>query len=197
MLELGATRVKISRDSELLIKQITKEYKCVKENLIVYFVIGNRLLRKFDYMNIRHIPRLKNQETNDLAQIASRYKVSKEKLEHLIDVRGRVMATKLSPSDLEMTKLGYADGENFEILAINNLTNTDWRKPIVDYLENPTSSTERKVGYHALSYTLMGNELFKKTPKGILLKCLSESEAYLALSNVHSRASGFIKLAIK
>lgn len=34
----------------------------------------------------------------------------------------------------------------------------------------------------------MGNELFKKTLEGILLKCLSESEAYLALSNIHSGA---------
>lgn len=31
-------------------------------------------------------------------------------------------------------------------------------------------------------------ELFKKTPEGVLLKCLSESEAYLALSTVHSGA---------
>lgn len=153
-------------------------------------MIANRLLRKFDYMNIIYIPRLKNQKDNDFDQIAYGYKVSKEKLQDLIKVRGRVMATKLSPSDLEMTKLGYAYGENFEILAIDNLTNTYWRKPIVDYLENLTISTERKVRYRALSYTLMGNELFKKTPKGILLKCLSESEAYLALSNVHSGACG-------
>lgn len=30
--------------------------------------------------------------------------------------------------------------------------------------------------------------MFKKTPKGVLLKCLSESEAYLSLSTVHSGA---------
>ena len=45
LLELGATRVEIMGDSELVIKQITKEYKCVKENLIMYFVIANRLLK--------------------------------------------------------------------------------------------------------------------------------------------------------
>lgn len=70
----------------------------------MYFMVGNRSLRKFDYVNIRHIPQLKNQEANDFAQIASGYKVSKEKLEDLIEVRGRVMETKLSPPDLEMTK---------------------------------------------------------------------------------------------
>lgn len=32
----------------------------------------------------------------------------------------------------------------------------------------------------------MGNELLKKTSEGILLKCLGESEAYLALADVHN-----------
>lgn len=35
LLELGATRVEIMGDSELVIKRIIKEYKCVKENLIM------------------------------------------------------------------------------------------------------------------------------------------------------------------
>ena len=67
LFELGATRVEIMGDSVLVIKQITKEYKCVKENLIMYFVIANKLLRMFEMVSIRHIPRLKNQEANDLA----------------------------------------------------------------------------------------------------------------------------------
>ncbi|XP_050878313.1 uncharacterized protein LOC127082133 [Lathyrus oleraceus] len=76
LLELGATQVEIIGDSELVIKQITKEYKCVKENLIMYFVIASRLLRKFQVVKIRHIPRLQNQEANDLDQIAFGYKIS-------------------------------------------------------------------------------------------------------------------------
>lgn len=63
--------------------------------------------------------------------------------------------------------LGYADKEIFEVLAIDSLTDEDWIKPIVEYLENPTRFVERKVRYHPLSYTLMGNELFKKTPEGM------------------------------
>lgn len=107
-------------DSELVIKKITKECKCVKENLIMYFLIANRLLRRFEVVSIKHIPRLKNQEANDLAQIAYGYKILKEKLEDAIEVRGRVMSTKFSPTDLEATKLGYADTENFEILVIDS-----------------------------------------------------------------------------
>lgn len=44
LLKLGVTRVEIMGDYELIIKKITKEYKCVKENLIMYFVIANGLL---------------------------------------------------------------------------------------------------------------------------------------------------------
>jgi hypothetical protein len=77
-----------------------------------------------------------------------------------------------------------------EIFVIDNLSDTDWRKPIVSYLENPVGITDRKIKYKALSYTIIGNELFKKTPEGILLKCLSEDEAFLAISNVHSGSCG-------
>lgn len=35
---------------------------------------------------------------------------------------------------------------------------------------------------------IIENRLFKKTPEGVLLKCLDESEAYLVVSNVHSGA---------
>ena len=75
-------------------------------------------------------------------------------------------------------------------MAIDSLTNTDWRSPIIAYLTDPIVDVERKVKYPALSNILIGNELFKKTPEGVLLKGLGESEAYLAVSNVHGGACG-------
>jgi len=47
-----------------------------------------------------------------------------------------------------------------------------------------------KTKYRALSYVIIANELFKKFPEGVLLKCLSETEAYLAISDTHSGACG-------
>ena len=32
----------------------------------------------------------------------------------------------------------------FEIFAIDNLPDNDWRKPIVDYLENPSGTAKSK-----------------------------------------------------
>jgi hypothetical protein len=59
-----------------------------------------------------------------------------------------------------------------KILVVNNLSDDDWRKPIVNYLENPHGTTCQKIKYKALSYVIVGNDLFKKTPEGVLLKCL-------------------------
>jgi len=66
------------------------------------------------------------------------------------------------------------------------MSNNDWRKPIVEFLENPTRMTSRKTKYTNLSYVIIENELFKKIHEGVLLECLSENEAYLANSDVHS-----------
>ena len=114
-------------------------------------------------MDIQHLRQLENQEANELAQIASGYKVSKENLEDLIEVRGRLKSTRLYPSDLVMMKLGSTELENFEVFSIEDLTDIYWRRPIVEYLENPTRWTDQKVNYRSLSYVIIGNELFKKT----------------------------------
>jgi len=71
LLELGAKYVEIKGDSELVLKQLTKQYKCAKENLIMYFIAANALIKRFTHVKIQHIPRIENQESNDLAQIAS------------------------------------------------------------------------------------------------------------------------------
>ncbi|CAJ2637090.1 unnamed protein product [Trifolium pratense] len=204
LLSLGAKDIKIKGDSELVLKQLTKEYKCIKEHLIRYFVIANALLKRFDSIDIEHVPRIENQEANDLAQIASGYKVSKEKLEQLIEIKEKLISNEPMQLELSMPKLEGAEMspndinnsdkemnyDEFQIFVIDNLIDGDWRKPIVEYLENPIGSAPRKIKYRASNYVIIGNELFKKTLEGVLLKCLSENEAYIAISDVHSGACG-------
>ncbi|XP_057442139.1 uncharacterized protein LOC130733871 [Lotus japonicus] len=172
LLALGARNVIIKGDSELVIKQLTKEYKCVSENLAKYYVKATGLLANFDQAGIGHIPRISNQKANELAQIASGYMVDKNRLEELVK-----MKEKLNPLDLG-------------VMVIDNLTPSDWRKSIVEYLQNPVGTTDRKVKYRTLNYTIMGNELFKKNVDGTLLKCLSEDDAFIAISAVHDGLCG-------
>lgn len=65
--ELGASKIEVKGDLELVIKQVTREYKCIKENLLRYFVMATQLLDDFEIVGITHVPRNENQEANDLA----------------------------------------------------------------------------------------------------------------------------------
>lgn len=98
MRDLGAKKVDIKGDFELVTKQITREYKCIKENLLMYFAMVKRLLECFEVVSITHVPRIENQEANDLAQIVSGYKVSKDRLKDFIEVKEKmVLNVSLSP----------------------------------------------------------------------------------------------------
>ncbi|XP_027347963.1 uncharacterized protein LOC113859366 [Abrus precatorius] len=172
LLNFGARNVIIRGDSELVIKQLTKEYKCLSRNLVEYWVKVNKLLQKFDKVILEHIPRNKNQEANELAQIASKYRISGENLAKLTEIR---------------EKLGSA---NLEILNINDLTDQDWRKPLVNYLKDPNIPTDRKTKFRAINYTIVVDELYKRGVDGTLLRCLNEHEAYIALAEIHEGICG-------
>jgi hypothetical protein len=64
----------------------------------------------------------------------------------------------------------------------------DWRKPLVDYLHNPSSSDDRKV--RALKFVLDDGELYHRTADDLLLKCLGPDQARLAMEEVHEGICG-------
>ena len=66
----------------------------------------------------------------------------------------------------------------------------DWRTPLVHYFQNPSHATDRKVRRQALKFTLLDNELYRRTIDGVLLKCLGEDEARVAMGGVHEGICG-------
>lgn len=60
--------------------------------------------------------------------------------------------------------MNYTESNEHDVLAINNKSTDDWRRPIMEYLENPIGTIDRKVKYRTLSYIITRKELFKNTP---------------------------------
>lgn len=58
----------------------------------------------------------------------------------------------------------YMEAKEYDVIAIDNISNDDWRRPIMEYLENPTGTMNQKVKYKALSYTIMSNKQFEMAP---------------------------------
>ncbi|XP_015932972.1 uncharacterized protein LOC107459263 [Arachis duranensis] len=173
LLERGVKNVEIFGDSQLVVRQVSLEYRCVSKNLRKYFNVATELLSKFDNVIVRHVPRELNQEANELAQIASRYKIKPSTLEKLERIKDIFMPLR-----------------EREVLSLEKLDPEDWRVPIVEYLKNPSLSVDRKLKYRAQSYVLISNVLFKKSVDENLLTCLGEKEAYLALAEVHEGICG-------
>jgi ribonuclease HI len=75
LLEAGAEAVEIFGDSKLVISQLTEEYRCESKLLFPLWVQCQELMAQFRYINFYWIPRIQNLEANDVAQMASGYKV--------------------------------------------------------------------------------------------------------------------------
>jgi len=139
----------------------------------MYLALANALLKRFTHVEIRHLPRIENLEANDLVEMAYGYKVSKDQQQEPIEVKNKRSSNDTLPKKLIKPKLGeigtsqrHSQGTNLiEILVIKNLTNDDWQKPILTYLENPDGTTCQKIKYRALSYVLISGNLFKKDSK--------------------------------
>lgn len=69
-LDLGARRVELMSDSELLIRQLGGRYKVRAPHLLPLFAQAKKLLAGFESHRLRHVPREENSEADRLANMA-------------------------------------------------------------------------------------------------------------------------------
>nr|KYP34611.1 hypothetical protein KK1_044419 [Cajanus cajan] len=79
---------------------------------------------------------------------------------------------------------------NLESLTIDTSGAQDWRKELIEYLQNPNLKFKRKIKYQALNYVMLNKELYKKGFDGILFKCLGNHEIYIAMAETHAGICG-------
>jgi hypothetical protein len=112
------------------------QYECRSDILRNYYEECKGILKSFQLVILRHIPREHNEEANRLAQSVSGYR---ENLE--------VFA-------MEVCAFG------------SDLAEDGWRKEIVDYLENPSRKVYRKLRYKSIKFVLFDERLFYKSLDG-------------------------------
>jgi ribonuclease HI len=69
--DLGIRRLLIQGDSQLVAKQVQKEYDCNNDKMAEYLAEVRRLEKFFDGFEVRYVPRLDNRDTDHLVWIAS------------------------------------------------------------------------------------------------------------------------------
>jgi hypothetical protein len=66
----------------------------------------------------------------------------------------------------------------------------DWRLPLWECIRDPGKTTDKKIKQQALKYMSLDDDLYRITIDGVLLKCLGEEKAKVAVWEVHDRICG-------
>ncbi|GKV21983.1 hypothetical protein SLEP1_g31893 [Rubroshorea leprosula] len=88
----------------------------------------------------------------------------------------------------------YEANEMAQIASVStcsiDVTQTDWRFPIIQYLKDQNSKVSRKTKMQALNYVLIEDVLYRRGHDELLLRCLGPDESFQMLSDVHDWICG-------
>ncbi|XP_072080962.1 uncharacterized protein [Arachis hypogaea] len=173
LINKGVSEVQILGDSKLVLKQLSKEFKCNNERLQKYLTTAWELLTSFQKISLVHIPRIQNEMANELAQITSKYKIGPGTLKNLASIHQILVPA-----------------SEREVLCIDEWEDINWRKPIAQYLKDPNIPVDRKMKLRAMNFVLIVDELYKKGVDGSLLRCLGQNGQNISLGEVHNGICG-------
>jgi hypothetical protein len=74
---------------------------------------------------------------------------------------------------------------------------TDWRLSLLECIRDLGKIMDKKVKWQVLKYTLLDDDLYQTTIDGLLLKCLREKQAKVAVWEVHDGICGAHQSAYK
>ena len=86
--DAGADFVEVLGDSLLVVSQLADDYECRDEVLRKYHEECQALMKEFQSIKIGHIPREQNIEANNLAQLASGYRLTGNMHPVVADIEG-------------------------------------------------------------------------------------------------------------
>jgi hypothetical protein len=164
-------------------KQVQKVYGCNDDKMTDYLAEVQRIEKFFDGFEVRHIPRLDNQDVDHLAWIAS--------------------SRALIPSEVNVEKLTKPSIKLEETLRETDLMiingaeqqpEIDWMCPIKAYLDNRLISDDNVeiecIVRKSRMYHIIDGVLYKQGINGMMMKCISKDEGVQLLQEIHSGVYG-------
>jgi ribonuclease HI len=189
---LGVKRLIVKGDSELVANQVHKDYKCSNPELSKYLVEVRKLEKRFDGIEVRHVYRKDNIKPDDLARRASK----REPLEPgtFLDIPTKP-SVKEAIGEINTAAPDISSEATEAERAIANIETTDdWHTPLIKFInseELPEDDAEaEKITRKAKIYYMIGNDLYKKAPNGVLLKCVSSDDGRQLLLDIHEGICG-------
>ncbi|KAL1346027.1 hypothetical protein AAHE18_08G159100 [Arachis hypogaea] len=168
--EVGATRLEICSDSQIVTSQVNGSYQARDSLLQKYLEKVKDLSRKFEEVTIQHVPREKNTRADLLSKLAS----TKPGEGNRSLIQGKLKEPAVT---LHLSKLSPS-----------------WLDPIIDFLESgklPDDEKDaKKLRREAARYAIIQGQLFRKGFNHPLLKCLHPDQTDYVLREVHEGCCG-------
>ncbi|CAL2270293.1 unnamed protein product [Prunus armeniaca] len=165
---LGAERLTICNDSQLVVNQVITEFEARDESMAAYLVQTRRLLDPFNAYQIRQIPKYENNHVDALSRLASA----------IDDRAGRHL-----PVEVLARRSTIED----EVNVVRQ--NPSWMDPIHAHLANgtlPTDKTEAKaIQCRSARYLLLQNDLYRSSHSLRLLRCVTPQRGDYILREIH------------
>ncbi|XP_050916156.1 uncharacterized protein LOC127131270, partial [Lathyrus oleraceus] len=176
-IDLRIKILEVCGDSALVIYQVKGEWETRDTKLIPYRAHVMELIKYFDEITFRHIPRTENQIADALAMLASMYQVRFHNEAPLIQIERKVEPAYCQSVEEE------ADGK-------------PWFHDIKCFLQNqeyPTDATtldKKTLRKLASKFFLSNGVLYKRNHDMILLRCVDEREADMLIKEIHEGSFG-------
>jgi hypothetical protein len=87
--------------------------------------------------------------------------------------------------------------KEYDSVKDGNTIQTDWRLPLLECIRDPGKIMDKKVKQQVLKYKSLDDDLYWRTIDDVLVKCLGEKQAKVAVQEVHDGICGAHQLAYK
>jgi ribonuclease HI len=181
--DLGIRRLLIRGDSQLVAKQVQKEYDCNNDKMVEYLAEVRRLEKFFDDFEVRYVPRLDNRDADHLAWIASSRAPTPPDV--ILERLAKPSVKETEPS--EDTGFMVIDGPDQQ-------SGSDWMSQISSYLENHPLADDNaeieRIARKSRMYRLIDGVLYRQSANGMMMRCISKGEGIQLLRDIHSGVCG-------
>ncbi|XP_025680337.1 uncharacterized protein [Arachis hypogaea] len=168
--EVGATRLEICSDSQVVTSQVNGSYQAKDSLLQKYLEKVKNLSKKFEEVTVHHVPRERNTRVDLLSKLAS-----------------------TKPGEGNRSLIQGMTREPAVTLHVSRL-GSSWLDPITSFLENGKLPDDEKdaakLRREAAKYAVIQGQLFKKGLNQPLLKCLHPDQTDYVLREVHEGCCG-------
>ncbi|XP_026416910.1 uncharacterized protein LOC113312369 [Papaver somniferum] len=184
IIALGITEVRLTSDSQLIVRQIYGTYQASDACLQRYLQLAKHHIEQITNITFRHLNKNNNRHADALAFIASMTKDPE-----FTHVRiERVMLPSI-PIEGGMEILNMIKVDQNKVLPKD-----DWRTPIIKYLTNGDLPSDQQLAHKIISrsgnYQLRDGVLYKQSYLGPLFRCISFAEGHDILKEIHYGYAG-------